>query len=153
MLKFFHNRIDTNTRRAVVCPELFPDDFDEYLGVLGIVENDILRSNEAMDGFVQIAPFHPLFRFEGSEENDQGNWTNRSPYPIFHILREEEVATAVEKLDGDAERVWKRNVELLGALGKEFGDKFETLFQGKEDIVESGKVKEVLQEFRINYRK
>ncbi len=52
-----------------------------------------------------------------NNNNDKiDNYTNRSPHPTFHILREAEVATAVEALEGNAEKVWKRNVDLLEAL-------------------------------------
>lgn len=50
------------------------------------------------------------------------DYTNRSPYPVFHILREEEVSNAVRALGGDASRVWKRNVALMRALQAEFGN-------------------------------
>jgi hypothetical protein len=59
-----------------------------------------------------------------SSSNDSiDHYTNRSPYPIFHILREEEVSKAVRALDGDASRVWKRNIALLRALQDEFQEK------------------------------
>ena len=64
-----------------------------------------------MDRDIQIAPFHPLFEF--ADSNGVDVWTNRSPYPIFHILREDDVSKAVAMLDGDASKVWKRNLKLL----------------------------------------
>lgn len=129
----------------MVCPDLYPDDFGEYLSILNILEEGILVDQD-LTGELQIAPFHPLFEFadandeemdaedEAVKVNDDAtksiatlqddvpieNFTNRSPYPIFHILREQEVSKAVESLDGDASRVWQRNVDLLQQLEDEF---------------------------------
>ena len=51
------------------------------------------------------------------------NYTNRSPYPTFHVLREAEVEKAVDVLEGNAETVWKRNVDLLEAMEDLFNKK------------------------------
>ncbi|KAL7485463.1 LOW QUALITY PROTEIN: hypothetical protein ACHAW6_011060 [Cyclotella cf. meneghiniana] len=75
------------------------------------LEEDMMEENDNLRGVEQITPFHPLFQFEGSGSVD--NYTNHSPYPMFHILRENEVSKAVDKLGGDASQVWKRNVGLL----------------------------------------
>jgi hypothetical protein len=103
----------------LVCPRCHPSDFGSYLDVVRIVEDGLQRRGLADD--VQVAPFHPEFVFEGSSESSPDNWTNRSPYPTFHVLREDEVTLAVEKIDGDAGRVWKRNVNLLNDLHHRLG--------------------------------
>jgi uncharacterized protein len=120
----------------VVCPECHANDFVEYLNVLNLME--VMLEDHDLVGHLQIAPFHPLFEFEGSSSssskngnNDDDdamlqnvdNYTNRAPYPIFHILREDEVEQAVEMLQGDAGRVWKRNVRLLENMYQELGAK------------------------------
>jgi len=61
-----------------------------------------------------------LFEFAG-EEDSIGNLTNRSPYPIFHVLREEEVEAAVKKIDGDSSKIWKRNIKFLENMEKTYG--------------------------------
>ena len=104
----------------LVCPQLYPDDFEKYLEVYNMLQDGVLVEHGLTDD-IQIAPFHPLFEFDGSGAAGVDNYTNRSPYPIFHILREQDVSNAVDVLDGDASIVWKRNVQLLEALEAEFG--------------------------------
>ena len=106
----------------VVAPECCPDSFEDYLSYCTTLEEDILP-NHGLEQDLQIAPFHPLFEFADSTGVDV--WTNRSPFPIFHILREEEVSAAVDKLDGDASKVWKRNVSLLQDLEDALGSEAE----------------------------
>ncbi|KAI2490084.1 Protein of unknown function (DUF1415) [Fragilaria crotonensis] len=106
----------------VVAPECHPDNFEEYLSYCATFDEDMLPIHGLEDD-IQIAPFHPLFQFADSEGVDV--WTNRSPYPIFHILREQEVSVAVEKLDGDASKVWKRNIRLLKDLEESLGSEAE----------------------------
>ena len=102
----------------MVCPDLYPNDFTSFLGVYNILQDGILVDNELTDD-IQIAPFHPKFVFDGSGPNGVDNYTNRSPYPIFHILREVEVSHAVDALQGDASKVWQRNVDFLQTLEEE----------------------------------
>jgi len=104
----------------VVAPEYHPDDFRSYLELVQHIEEEYMPSMD-LDGIVQLAPFHPMFEFEGSGTDGADNLTNRSPYPIFHILREEEVERAVDKIGGDASRVWSRNVELMKAMVEALG--------------------------------
>lgn len=117
MSKELVRRVHAPGTTLIVCPELYPDDFDSYLNVLNLIQQD----SAPWEGHVQIAPFHPQFQFQGSDYESADNWTNRSPYPVFHILREDEVTTAVDKIGGDAALVWKRNVELLELLESELG--------------------------------
>ena len=103
----------------IVCPDLFPSNFLAYLEVYQMMQDGMLVDHELTED-IQIAPFHPKFEFDGSGSDGIDNFTNRSPYPIFHILREEEVANAVELLDDDASKVWKQNIQLLEELSEEF---------------------------------
>jgi len=70
-----------------------------------------------LDGVIQIASFHPDYRFAGAKMSDVTNGTNRSPFPMLHLLREESVTRA---LDGYAnpERIYERNMAALRSLGK-----------------------------------
>ena len=99
----------------MICPDLFPTNFLSFLEVHNMLQDGVLKDNDLTDD-IQIAPFHPLFEFEGSGADGIDNFTNRSPFPIFHILREEEVGVAVDALQGDASKVWNRNVKLLEEL-------------------------------------
>jgi hypothetical protein len=73
---------------------------------------------EAMDlvGIVQIASFHPDFQFEGTQADDIGNATNRSPYPTLHLLREASIERAVEAFP-DPAAIFEANLATLEALG------------------------------------
>eukprot|EP00591_Stephanopyxis_turris_P002220 CAMPEP_0195507292 /NCGR_PEP_ID=MMETSP0794_2-20130614/762_1 /TAXON_ID=515487 /ORGANISM="Stephanopyxis turris, Strain CCMP 815" /LENGTH=140 /DNA_ID=CAMNT_0040633925 /DNA_START=343 /DNA_END=766 /DNA_ORIENTATION=- len=94
---------------VIVVPDYYPDDFGSFMDF-------------DLHGIIQVAPFHPRFEFEGSGADGVDNLTNRSPFPIFHLLREEEVSDAVESLGGDAGKVWSRDVQLLSKL-EEFSGK------------------------------
>jgi len=89
-------------------------DFLEY--------NDFLATAEAavedlgLSGILQIASFHPRYRFAGTEPNDIENYTNRSPYPMLHLLREASVERAVEAFPDTAE-IYEKNIATLRRLG------------------------------------
>eukprot|EP00527_Entomoneis_sp_CCMP2396_P002258 CAMPEP_0198148618 /NCGR_PEP_ID=MMETSP1443-20131203/42353_1 /TAXON_ID=186043 /ORGANISM="Entomoneis sp., Strain CCMP2396" /LENGTH=314 /DNA_ID=CAMNT_0043813343 /DNA_START=49 /DNA_END=993 /DNA_ORIENTATION=+ len=145
-------RKDKPGTTLVVCPECYPDDFESFLSVVQALEEEIL-SHDDLDGILQIAPFHPLFRFQGSGDDDDGvdNWTNRSPYPIFHILREDEVQQAVDLLDGDAGKVWKRNVNLLHDIRDKMGmPAMDRLYKHELDTDEKIQLQSILRKFRVN---
>jgi len=84
--------------------------------------NDFLDSADdlvealALDGVIQIASFHPQYQFAGTEPADIENCTNRSPYPMLHLLREDSVARAVAAFP-DPEAIVERNLETLRKLG------------------------------------
>ena len=103
---------------AVVAAPWVPavDDFEAYLALAAAVEDDLAWAG--LDGVVQLATFHPRYQFEGTEEGDVTNWTNRSPWPLFHLLREAEVARAVESFGGNTDAIWKANQASMRALGE-----------------------------------
>lgn len=103
--------IDTT---LLVHPSLFPDFFvfNDFLNVV-----DDVVAEHGLEGVIQVASFHPLFQFEGVEADDISNATNRSPYPILHLLREDSVERAIASDAGDAERIVERNIATLQALG------------------------------------
>ncbi len=133
----------------MICPDLYPTKFDTFLQVYNLLNDGVLVDHDLTDD-VQIAPFHPMFEFEGSGSDGVDNYTNRSPYPIFHILREEEVGRAVDLLDGDASKVWRRNVKLLEALGDELQKtQLEQIMSGKTvDPTIQEKVKSILRDLK-----
>lgn len=70
----------------------------------------------AMKGLFQIASFHPGYCFAYSEDDAISNFTNRSPYPMLHIIREDSLAEAVANY-AEADKIPDRNCELLEAMG------------------------------------
>jgi len=91
-------------------------DFDDYNDFLGVVDRMIHKSG--MDRVFQIASFHPDYEFSNAAADAVENYSNRSPYPMLHILRVESVARAVSNTDA-ARAIPHRNIELLNKLGKE----------------------------------
>lgn len=89
-------------------------DFHQYLDFLGLADEAILEAG--LEGVIQVASFHPDYVFEGEDPQSVTNYTNRSPYPMLHLLRESSVSKAV---DGhpDIEGIPARNMELLEKLG------------------------------------
>jgi len=69
-----------------------------------------------LDGVFQIASFHPQFQFADAAPDDISHFTNRAPYPILHLLREESIDRAVAAFP-DAALIYERNMETLRALG------------------------------------
>jgi len=75
---------------------IFPDTFgkfDAYLELVHLAEK-LLKKN-GYEGVYQVASFHPLYRFAGATANDAANYTNRSVYPMLHLLREDLVEKAL----------------------------------------------------------
>lgn len=89
-------------------------DFEEYLDVLAI-SNSMLH-DWGFSGTYQLASFHPDYVFEGSDINDAENYTNRSPYPLLHLIREADI-TRYMKNEEDAEKIFSHNIEKAQALG------------------------------------
>jgi uncharacterized protein len=87
--------------------------FADYNDFLSEAE-DLLVGLE-LEGELQIASFHPDYCFAGSVASDPANYTNRSPYPMLHLLREASVSRAVDTFP-DPERIYERNIETLRAL-------------------------------------
>jgi len=90
-------------------------DFGEYNEFLGIAE--LILSSTGLEGEIQIASFHPDYQFADTHRDDITNFTNRSPYPILHLLREDSVARAVAAYP-DPDDIYKRNIATLEKLGR-----------------------------------
>jgi len=91
-------------------------DFLEYNDFLDVADRAVRRLRLA--GVIQIASFHPDYRFAGTAADDVTNYTNRSPYPMLHLLREASVARAVAAFP-DAGEIYGRNMETLRRVGVE----------------------------------
>ena len=94
-------------------PRMLSDflDYNDFLD-----SADRLLSELNLDGVLQIASFHPHYQFAGSHPDDIDNFTNRSPYPILHLLRESSVDRAVAAFP-NADAIVERNLETLRRLG------------------------------------
>ncbi len=88
-------------------------DFDVYNQFLDRV--DALLEEMGLVGVYQVASFHPEYRFEGTETDDPANRTNRSPYPLLHVLREDRLAEAVDSYP-DVHLIPERNMALMRKL-------------------------------------
>ena len=89
-------------------------DFTDYNAFLDAADCEI--DALGLRGAIQIASFHPRYRFAGTTPDDIGNFTNRSPYPMLHLLREASVERAVAAIP-DAAAIFERNIETLRRLG------------------------------------
>ncbi len=89
-------------------------DFDSYLDVLEDAQAALEEAG--LEGMLQLASFHPDYCFEGMEVDDPANYTNRSPYPMFHLIRQDGLAAALESWP-DPESIPRRNVALLREMG------------------------------------
>lgn len=69
--------------------------FDEFLDLVELAENWLLENE--YEGVYQVASFHPQYIFGGAPVNDAANYTNRSIYPMLHLLREEQIDQALER--------------------------------------------------------
>ena len=90
------------------------NDFEEYLLLVGDAES--LLESEGYEGVYQVASFHPDYCFADSLPDDAANYTNRSPYPMIHILRAASVEDAIEQ-HPDTEAIPQRNIEVARKLG------------------------------------
>ena len=105
------SEIDTT---LLIHPTLFEDflDFNDFLEVAeGVVDE------HGLEGVIQLASFHPRFQFDGTEADDISNYTNRAPFAILHLLREDSVERAVEAFP-QADAIFDVNIGTLEKLGR-----------------------------------
>lgn len=89
-------------------------DFIEYNDFLEVCEATI--ADLGLEGELQVASFHPQYRFADTQSDDIENYTNRSPYPMLHILREASVERAIAAVP-DTDEIYRRNIRTLHDLG------------------------------------
>jgi hypothetical protein len=89
-------------------------DFLDYNDFLELA--DAAVAAEGLEGEIQLASFHPQYQFAGTGPEDIENYSNRSPYPMLHLLREASIARVVAVFP-DASQIFKRNIETLRRLG------------------------------------
>ena len=104
------DEIDTT---LLIHPTLFEDflDFNDFLEIAEGVVNE-----HGLEGVIQLASFHPQFQFDGTELDDISNYTNRAPFAVLHLLREDSVDRAVEAFP-QADDIFEANIATLEKLG------------------------------------
>lgn len=86
-------------------------DFNEFQDIADAIIEEL-----ELDGELQVASFHPKFQFDGTGINDVSNYTNRSPWPTLHLIREASIERAVEAFP-EAEAIFEKNIETVTRLG------------------------------------
>ncbi|WP_024302834.1 DUF1415 domain-containing protein [Pseudogulbenkiania sp. MAI-1] len=104
--------IDTT---LLIHPDILTDflDYNDFLDIADEVVEEL-----GYAGTLQVASFHPDYQFEGTEKDDIENYTNRSPYPTLHLLRESSIDRAVEAFP-EADAIYEKNIETMKRLGHE----------------------------------
>jgi len=97
----------------LIAPQLLPD-FLDFNGFL--FDCDAVLQSLDLEGVLQIADFHPRYQFAGVDANDISHFTNRSPHPTLHLLREDSIDKAVAAFP-DAAAIYDINIATLQALG------------------------------------
>lgn len=99
----------------LIHPEALTD-FDDYNDFLDLAEGFLAVLG--YEGVYQIASFHPHYRFEGTGADDAENYTNRSPFPMLHLLREESMEKAIAGYP-DTHLIPEKNIQRVTSLGVE----------------------------------
>ncbi|MBU0653796.1 MAG: DUF1415 domain-containing protein [Gammaproteobacteria bacterium] len=90
------------------------EDFLDYNDFLDVV--DALLADGGFEGEFQVASFHPDYQFADTQPDDAENYTNRSPWPMLHLIREDSLEKAIASYPG-ADAIPERNVETMNTLG------------------------------------
>ena len=117
--RLYDAQIDDIETTLLIIPHVFQD-FLQFNDFLDHAEQAV--GELSLDGEVQIASFHPEYQFAGTSPWDVENYTNRSPWPCLHLLRESSVARAVATYP-DTAQIYQRNIETLKKLGREGWEK------------------------------
>jgi len=99
----------------LIVPNMLTDFYD-YNDFLEYV--DALIEDNEWEGTFQVATFHPNYQFGGTQPEDTENLTNRAPYPILHLLREESLENAIQHYP-NPELIPERNIETVSNLTQE----------------------------------
>jgi hypothetical protein len=114
-LQFLDDHQETETTLVIFPDQL--EDFESYLDLVELAEKLLVM--QGYEGIYQIASFHPEYVFADSYEADPANYTNRSVYPMLHLLRESSITEAVAHYP-DAEGIPQRNIEFTKQKGWRF---------------------------------
>ena len=106
--------IDASVETSLLIHPNLLEDFGDYNQFLNLIDGLLIEMQ--FDGVFQVASFHPKYQFAGTDPDDAENFTNRSPYPLLHILREDSLERAIA-VHPDIDQVPVRNIELMNRLG------------------------------------
>lgn len=109
--------LDNNTATETTLI-IFPDGLDKFEDFLDFIHlAEALMEQQGYEGIYQLAHFHPRYQFENTDIDDAANYTNRSPYPMLHLIREASIEQAL-KTYPHPEAIPERNIELARKNGK-----------------------------------
>jgi hypothetical protein len=91
-------------------------DFYHYNDFLEAADELLVDMN--LEGVYQVASFHPDYQFGGTEPDDVENYTNRSPYPMLHLLREDSLSEAIDNYP-EVDLIPERNIDCMNEQGLE----------------------------------
>lgn len=114
-LDYLYHAEPSETETTLVVIENGLASFDQYLDFLHLLEQVLPETG--LEGIIQIASFHPDYCFEGESQDDPANLTNRSPYPMFHLIREASIEKALANYP-DPDAIPERNIALLRKMDK-----------------------------------
>lgn len=116
------NADSTIETTLLIHPDILQDfyDFNDFLH-----DADNLLVEMELEGIYQIASFHPDYQFGGTSPSDAENYTNRSPYPVLHLLREDSLERVIADYP-NVDDIPQRNIELMNKLGR---DKLQALLK------------------------
>lgn len=109
-------RLDKNPAietSLLIFPHTFLD-FNDYLDLLAMAQEVLIQKK--YEGIYQVASFHPHYCFADAPQDDAANYTNRSPYPMLHLLREESIEKVLEKYP-EPDQIPERNVRFAREKG------------------------------------
>lgn len=107
---------DTSIETTLLVHPQVLANFADYNQFLELADGLLLQME--LDGVIQIASFHPDYQFADTHPDDAENFTNRSPFPLLHLLREESLARAIEHTP-DVDQIPIRNIQTMNELGTE----------------------------------
>jgi uncharacterized protein len=113
-IRFLWSQVSEQLETTLLIHPWVLGDFFDYNDFLA--DADDLIENLGLTGELQVASFHPQYQFADAGVDDITNFSNRSPYPTLHLLREASIARAVEAFP-DAADIYERNMAVLRQLG------------------------------------
>lgn len=98
---------------------ILPEGFEDfYFYTITVQQAESWLNKQGLQGVYQIANFHPDYQFSDTDFADRSNLTNRSPYPILHLLREQSLSAAIDN-GADTESIPERNIERMEGLSEQ----------------------------------
>ena len=113
-LEFLHEADPLHCETALLIHPWVLADFVEYNDFLDVCEATIAELG--LEGELQVASFHPQYQFAGTQSEDIENYTNRSPYPMLHLLRESSIERAIAAIP-DTDEIYRKNIRTWRELG------------------------------------